>query len=76
MASDLHGSGLPTSGLYEGERFMLGWAITFLVVALIAAILGFGVVAGTAAAVAKVIFAVFIVLFLISLVTGQRTPVP
>jgi uncharacterized membrane protein YtjA (UPF0391 family) len=55
---------------------MLGWAITFLVISLIAAILGFGVVAGTAAAVAKVIFVVFIVLFLISLVTGQRTPVP
>jgi uncharacterized membrane protein YtjA (UPF0391 family) len=55
---------------------MLGWAITFLVIALMAAILGFGVVAGTAAAVAKVIFVVFIVLFLVSLVTGQRTPVP
>jgi uncharacterized membrane protein YtjA (UPF0391 family) len=55
---------------------MLGWAITFRVIALIAAILGFGVIAGTAAAVAKVLFVVFIVLFLISLVTGQRTPTP
>ncbi len=55
---------------------MLGWAITFLVIALIAAILGFGVIAGTAASVAKVLFVVFIILFLISLVTGQRTPVP
>ncbi len=55
---------------------MLGWAITFLVIALIAAILGFGVIAGTAAAVAKVLFVVFIVLFLISLVSGARTPVP
>jgi uncharacterized membrane protein YtjA (UPF0391 family) len=55
---------------------MLGWAITFLVIALIAAILGFGVIVGTAAAVAKVLFVVFIVLFLISLVTGQRTPAP
>jgi uncharacterized membrane protein YtjA (UPF0391 family) len=61
---------------YEKEKIMLGWAITFLIIALIAAIMGFGVVAGTAAAVAKVIFAVFIILFLISLATGQRTPVP
>jgi len=37
---------------------------------------GFGVVAGTAAAVAKVLFVVFIVLFLVSLATSQRTPVP
>ncbi len=66
------------SGPYKskGDRIMLGWAITFLVIALIAAILGFTVVAGTAAAVAKVMFVVFIVLFLISLVTGQRNPVP
>jgi len=55
---------------------MLGWAITFLVIALIAATLGFGVIAGTAASVAKVLCVVFIVLFLISLVTGQRTPTP
>jgi uncharacterized membrane protein YtjA (UPF0391 family) len=55
---------------------MLGWAITFLVIALIAAILGFGVVAGTAASVAKVLFVVFIVLVLVSLATRQSTPVP
>ena len=60
----------------DKEKIMLGWAITFLVIALIAAILGFGVIAGTAAAVAKVLCVVFIVLFLISLVTGQRTPAP
>ena len=36
----------------QRRTIMLGWAITFLVIALIAAILGFGVVAGTAAAVA------------------------
>jgi uncharacterized membrane protein YtjA (UPF0391 family) len=58
------------------ETIMLGWALTFLVIALIAAVLGFGVVAGVAASVAKVIFVVFIVLFLISIVTGQRTPTP
>jgi uncharacterized membrane protein YtjA (UPF0391 family) len=60
----------------QRRTIMLGWAITFLVIALIAAILGFGVVAGTAAAVAKVLFVVFIVLFLVSLATRQSTPVP
>jgi len=59
---------------------MLGWAITFLVVALIAAVLGFGGIAGTAVGIAKLIFYVFIVLFLVSLVyslvTGRRPPAP
>jgi uncharacterized membrane protein YtjA (UPF0391 family) len=54
---------------------MLGWAITFLVIAIIAAILGFGVVAGTAAWVAKILFVVFLILFVISLVSGRRGPV-
>jgi uncharacterized membrane protein YtjA (UPF0391 family) len=50
---------------------MLGYAITFLVVALIAAVLGFWVIAGTAAAIAKILFFVFLVLFVISLIFGR-----
>ncbi len=53
---------------------MLNWAITFLVIALIAAVLGFTTVAGTAIEFAKVIFVVFLVLFVISLVLGRRAP--
>lgn len=53
---------------------MLSWTITFLVIALIAAVLGFGVIAGTAAAIAKILFFVFVILFLVSLITGRRTP--
>jgi uncharacterized membrane protein YtjA (UPF0391 family) len=49
---------------------MLSWALTFLVVALIAAVLGFGGIAGTAIEIAKIIFFVAIVLFLISAVVG------
>jgi uncharacterized membrane protein YtjA (UPF0391 family) len=52
------------------ENTMLGWALTFLVIALIAALLGFGGVAGTAVGIAKIIFFVAIVLFLISAVAG------
>lgn len=53
---------------------MLNWAITFLVIALIAAVLGFGVLAGTAMEIAKILFFVFIVLFIISLISGRRSP--
>ncbi len=49
---------------------MLGWAVTFLVVALVAGVLGFGGIAGTAVEIAKLIFFVAIVLFAISAVIG------
>ena len=49
---------------------MLGWAITFLIVALIAAVLGFGGIAGTAMEAAKIVFFVAIALFLVSAVMG------
>ena len=49
---------------------MIGWAITFLIVALVAAIFGFGGIAGTAVDIAKLIFFVAIVLFAISAVIG------
>ncbi len=46
---------------------MLGWAFSFLVIALIAAAFGFGGIAGASAGIAKVMFAVFLVLCVISL---------
>ncbi|WP_047403845.1 MULTISPECIES: DUF1328 domain-containing protein [unclassified Caulobacter] len=48
---------------------MLNWAVTFLVIALIAALLGFTSIAGTAMGIAKILFYVFLILFLVSLVT-------
>lgn len=48
---------------------MLNWAVTFLVIALIAALLGFTSVAGTAIGIAKILFYIFLVLFLVSLVS-------
>jgi uncharacterized membrane protein YtjA (UPF0391 family) len=54
---------------------MLSYAVTFLIIALIAGVLGFGVIAGTAATIAKVCFVVFLVLFLVSLLRGgSRAP--
>ena len=53
---------------------MLRWALTFLIVALVAGVLGLGVVAGTAAWIARMLFLVFIVLFVISLIAGRPKP--
>jgi uncharacterized membrane protein YtjA (UPF0391 family) len=49
---------------------MLNLVVTLLIIALIAALLGFGGIAVTAAELAKVVFFVVIVLFLISVVFG------
>ncbi|MCG6206850.1 DUF1328 domain-containing protein [Rhodopseudomonas sp. HC1] len=49
---------------------MLGWVVTFLVVALIAGLLGFGGIAGASIEIAKIIFFIAIVLFVISAVVG------
>lgn len=53
---------------------MLNWALTFLVIAIVSGILGFGGIAGTATYFAKVLFLVFIVLFLMSLVIPRMRP--
>lgn len=49
---------------------LLYYAIVFLVVALVAAFLGFGGVAGTAIEGARLLFWVAIVLFVVSMVAG------
>ena len=50
---------------------MLSWSITFLVVGLIAAVLGFTGIAGAATQIAWALFVIFIVLFLVSLLMGR-----
>jgi uncharacterized membrane protein YtjA (UPF0391 family) len=50
---------------------LLHYAVVFLVVALIAAAVGFGGVAGFAMEAARLLFWVFIVLFVVSLVAGM-----
>ena len=50
---------------------MLSWTFMFLLVALLAGILGFGVIAGTAAEIAKICFVIFLVLFIIGLFRGR-----
>ncbi len=55
---------------------MLYYSLVFLVIAIIAAILGFGVVSFAAAGIAKVLFFIFLVIFLVSLISGlsRRRP--
>jgi uncharacterized membrane protein YtjA (UPF0391 family) len=55
------------------EGVMLNWAITLFIIAIIAAILGFGGIAGSAAALAKIFFFVFLVLAIASFAFGRRS---
>jgi uncharacterized membrane protein YtjA (UPF0391 family) len=49
---------------------MLNWALAFFLIAILAAIFGFGGIAVASAGIAKLLFFLFLVLFLISLVAG------
>ena len=51
---------------------MLSWAFAFLVIALLAALLGFAGIAGTAAWIAKALFVLFLARFLVSLILGRK----
>ena len=53
---------------------MLYWAAVFFVIALLAAVFGFGGIAASAVGVAKVLFFVFLILAGVSLIFGRRVP--
>src|SRR4029453_9592465 len=53
------------------EVAMIGWALTFLVIGLIAAALGFTTIAGASFAIAKFLAAIFLILFVVFLVLGM-----
>jgi uncharacterized membrane protein YtjA (UPF0391 family) len=48
--------------------------LTFFIVAIIAAVFGFGGVAGEAAWIGKVLLVIFLILAVVSLVMGRRVP--
>jgi uncharacterized membrane protein YtjA (UPF0391 family) len=64
---------LPALGNLAERRkpTMLHWSITFLVIGLIAAVLGFTGIAGAATQIAWILFVVFLILFLVSLFIGR-----
>ena len=57
---------------YTGAATVFHYSVIFLVIALIAAALGFGGIAGSAVGIAKILFLIFLVLFVVSLVFGRR----
>ena len=56
--------------LYLNENAMLRWSVIFFVIAIIAAIFGFGGIAEGAASIAKVLFFIFLALFVITILFG------
>ena len=49
---------------------MLRWALMFFIVAIVAAVFGFGGIAAAATDIARILFFVFLLLFLVALATG------
>ncbi|MCB1924512.1 MAG: DUF1328 domain-containing protein [Gammaproteobacteria bacterium] len=50
---------------------MMGWAVIFFVVAIVAALLGFSGIAGTATNIAWILFVVGLILALVFAITGR-----
>ena len=53
---------------------MVRWAIIFFIVALVAALFGFGGIAGDAAWIGQILLFVFLILAVVSLILGRRSP--
>ena len=53
---------------------MLYWAVVFLVIAIVAALFGFGGIATASAGIAKILFVVFLIVFIVALLFGLRGP--
>jgi len=51
-------------------KAMLRYAVIFFIIAVVAAIFGFGGIAAGAASIAKILFYIFVVLFLITIIFG------
>jgi len=54
------------------EKAMIGWAVTFLIVALVAAVLGFTGIAGVATNIAWILFVVGLILAVVFALFGRR----
>lgn len=60
--------GIPV--IHKHPTTMISWIVTFLILALLAAVMGFGGLAGSAAGIAQVLFLVFIVMVIASATAG------
>lgn len=50
---------------------MLNWAVTFFIIAIIAALLGFTSIAGSAVEIAKILFFVFLIMAVVVFIFGR-----
>jgi uncharacterized membrane protein YtjA (UPF0391 family) len=57
------------------ENIMIGWAVTFLIVGLIAGLLGFTDIAGTAVHFAWILFVIGMILAVMFFLVGRRPPI-
>ncbi|CAL1239368.1 DUF1328 domain-containing protein [Candidatus Methylocalor cossyra] len=53
---------------------MFSWAVTFLIIAIVAGVLGFSGIAGTAVQIAWILFVVGLILAVVFFVMGRRAP--
>lgn len=51
---------------------MLRWSMSFIILALVAAVFGFSGIAASAVGIAKILFVIFLLLFVLSLIFGKR----
>jgi uncharacterized membrane protein YtjA (UPF0391 family) len=74
----LAGNGPESACIFPGPYtltvgvIMLRWALLFFIVAIVAAVFGFGGIAGEAAWIGKVLLVVFLIMAVVSLVLGRR----
>ena len=55
---------------------LLDWTVIFLVVAIVAAVLGFGDIAGESAWIAKILFIVFLVIYALTFFLNRTKNMP
>ena len=55
---------------------MLGWSVIFFILAIVAALFGFGGIAASMAGIAKILIFIFLVMFLVSIIMGLLSKRP
>ena len=69
------GRRVSSGAIFRRRTIMISWAVTFLIVALVAAVLGFSGIAGVATNIAWILFVVGLTLAVIFAITGRRPSV-
>jgi uncharacterized membrane protein YtjA (UPF0391 family) len=62
---------IPSTGKKK-QKLMIAWTAILMIVAMMAAILGYTGIAGAAAGVAQILFVIFLTMFLVAVLIGRR----